>query len=195
MTIVKLNTDSIHTLGRQLTMQHSSTAAIRIAAFRRRAAALAVASALATAGTAHAFEITTGNPDLTLRWDNTLRLNAGVRVQSQDEALLKNPNLDDGNRNFRQRVAGHRAHRRAFRVRPRLAAQLRLPRERRAAGGILPTAASTTRTRRPRIRWSTAFRSPGSSATSPSAMPKGRRASGSTPSPSATSTWPGFRST
>jgi hypothetical protein len=49
---------------------------------------------------AGAFNIDTGNPDLKMRWDNQFRYNYGVRVHSQDQALLKNPNLDDGDRNF-----------------------------------------------------------------------------------------------
>ena len=68
-------------------------------AFRRRAIALAIA-AIATAGTAHAFEIETGNPDLSIRWDNTFRYNLGVRAQGQDRNLLASPNFDDGDRNF-----------------------------------------------------------------------------------------------
>jgi hypothetical protein len=55
---------------------------------------------LAAITPAHAFEINTGNPDITLRWDNTLRYNLGVRTQSQDAAILANPNYDDGDRNF-----------------------------------------------------------------------------------------------
>jgi len=47
-----------------------------------------------------AFEIDVGNPDIQLRWDNTIRYNLANRVQSQDQALLKNANIDDGNRNF-----------------------------------------------------------------------------------------------
>src|SRR4029077_9296430 len=60
----------------------------------------AVACALAAAGSAHAFEIDTGNPDVAMRWDNTIRYNVGVRAQSQDSAILGNPNFDDGDRNF-----------------------------------------------------------------------------------------------
>src|SRR6188508_978265 len=63
--------------------------------------AMLVACALTAAGKAQAFEIATGNPDLALRWDNTVRYNAGWRVQSQDAAILGNPNFDDGDRNFR----------------------------------------------------------------------------------------------
>ena len=50
-------------------MRHSPTLRIGIQAFRRRAASLAVAYALAAAGTAQAFEIDTGNEDITMRWD------------------------------------------------------------------------------------------------------------------------------
>ena len=69
-------------------------------ALRRGAVSLAVASLFAAAGAAQAFEIDTGNEDLAMRWDNTFRYNLGVRAQGQDQALLKNPNLDDGDRNF-----------------------------------------------------------------------------------------------
>ena len=81
-------------------MRYSRKSANGIHAFRRRAAALAIGSLLASAGTAGAFEIDTGNPDLSLRWDNTIRYNLGYRAQSQDPAILGNPNFDDGDRNF-----------------------------------------------------------------------------------------------
>ena len=67
----------------------------------RRVATLAAALfALWAAPAAHAFEIDVGNPDIQLRWDNTIRYNLATRVQGQDQALLKNVNIDDGNRNF-----------------------------------------------------------------------------------------------
>jgi hypothetical protein len=69
-------------------------------ALRRRAASLAVASLFAAAGAAQAFEINTGNEDLAMRWDNTLRYNLGVRAQGQNSQILGNPNFDDGDRNF-----------------------------------------------------------------------------------------------
>ncbi|HZZ91294.1 MAG TPA: DUF1302 domain-containing protein [Usitatibacter sp.] len=68
-------------------------------AWRARLTVIAVSSVLASAG-AHAFEIDTGNSDLGVRWDNTVRYNVGKRVQNQDPAILANPNLDDGDRNF-----------------------------------------------------------------------------------------------
>jgi hypothetical protein len=64
------------------------------------AASLLALVALAAIPVAHAAEIDTGTPDLTLRWDNTLRYNFGVRTQGQDPAILANPNYDDGDRNF-----------------------------------------------------------------------------------------------
>ena len=68
--------------------------------YSRRVLAIAVGSALAAAAPAHAFEVDTGNPDLAVRWDNTVRYNLGMRVQGQDPKILGNPNFDDGDRNF-----------------------------------------------------------------------------------------------
>jgi Protein of unknown function (DUF1302) len=71
--------------------------------FSRRPIAAAVVisfTAALGAGGAQAFEIDTGNPDIVIRWDNTFRYNLGLRAQGQDEAILKNFNFDDGDRNF-----------------------------------------------------------------------------------------------
>ena len=81
-------------------MQQQSTAASRAAAHRRRATALAVAALFAASGAVQAFEIDTGNPDVQMRWDNTVRYNLGVRAQSQDSKIIGSPNFDDGDRNF-----------------------------------------------------------------------------------------------
>ncbi|WP_375739404.1 DUF1302 domain-containing protein [Pseudomonas boanensis] len=62
--------------------------------------ATVVAMCAIACGSANAFEIDTGNEDIQLRWDNTLRYNLGMRVEGQDDAILKNPNNDDGDRNF-----------------------------------------------------------------------------------------------
>ena len=66
----------------------------------RRALGIAVAAALAAAAPAHAFEIDTGNPDVVMRWDNTVRYNLGIRTQSQNSSIIESPNFDDGDRNF-----------------------------------------------------------------------------------------------
>lgn len=70
---------------------------------RLRQHALASAVAALCAGLcagAAAFEINTGNDDVEMRWDNTVRYNLGRRVQSQDPAILRNIGADDGDRNF-----------------------------------------------------------------------------------------------
>ncbi len=66
---------------------------------RRRALAIAVAAAV-TAGPSLAVEIPFDNPDLVMRWDNTIRYNLGMRAQGQNNAILGAPNNDDGDRNF-----------------------------------------------------------------------------------------------
>ncbi|MCO6056857.1 DUF1302 domain-containing protein [Pseudomonas sp. MOB-449] len=43
---------------------------------------------------ASAISIETGNPDLTLRWDNTLKYNLGWRVEGQDSTLVNSPGFD-----------------------------------------------------------------------------------------------------
>ncbi len=49
-----------------------------------------------------AFEIDSGNPDVVIRLDNSVRYNLGVRVQKQDPKILNEPNVDDGDRNFKR---------------------------------------------------------------------------------------------
>lgn len=60
----------------------------------------AIAAAMCALGGAHAGEIDTGNPDLAVRWDNTVKYNYGYRLKQQDPAILKSANFDDGDRNF-----------------------------------------------------------------------------------------------
>jgi hypothetical protein len=62
---------------------------------------LAVAAMLAlTAGTAHAFDINTGNPDFAIRFDNTVRANYGVRVESRDSKIGNYVLADEGDYSF-----------------------------------------------------------------------------------------------
>jgi hypothetical protein len=68
----------------------------------------AMAAALCAAGVCHASEIDTGNPDLNIRFDNTIKLNYGHRVQSQNASLLKSVNFDDGDRNFNKGAVSQR---------------------------------------------------------------------------------------
>ncbi|HET9045477.1 MAG TPA: DUF1302 family protein, partial [Casimicrobiaceae bacterium] len=80
-------------------MKTTPTTTARTTASRRHAVAFAIA-ALFAGGAAQAFDIDTGNPDIQMRWDNTVRYNLGMRAQSQDAKILGNPNYDDGDRNF-----------------------------------------------------------------------------------------------
>jgi len=65
-----------------------------------RLAAAAVLSAVSSIGVAHAVEFDTGNPDIAVRWDNTVKYNYAYRVEDQNSHLLASPNFDDGDRNF-----------------------------------------------------------------------------------------------
>ena len=69
---------------------------------RHCSSAVAVAAFLAICSNAGAFDIDTGNEDVKLSWNNTLRYTYGLRTSSQNQAFLKNINADDGNRNFKQ---------------------------------------------------------------------------------------------
>lgn len=69
--------------------------------------ALAVAACVVS-GTATAVEIDVGNPDLAVRWDNTLKYSAARRMKDASPELLANPNLDDGDRNFAKGLVSNR---------------------------------------------------------------------------------------
>src|SRR5256714_5426655 len=92
--------------------------------FRQRLRSVAVGSSLAAAaGCSLAAPIDMGNPDVELRWDNTVKYSAGIRAGSRSDTLTKfapppadgsaGPaalNGDDGDRNFRNgSLISHRA--------------------------------------------------------------------------------------
>lgn len=52
--------------------------------------------------TAQAFEVDTGNEDLKVRWDNTVKYSTGWRLGEPSSALTADVNLDDGDRNFKK---------------------------------------------------------------------------------------------
>lgn len=66
----------------------------------KRVLGATIAASLAAMGSAGAAEIQTGNPDVVMRWDNTIRFNLAQRVEGQDAFILNSPNFDDGDRNF-----------------------------------------------------------------------------------------------
>ncbi|MDX9698239.1 MAG: DUF1302 family protein [Rhodocyclaceae bacterium] len=65
-------------------------------------AAIALAVMLGGVGSAHAFSIDTGNRDLQIRFDNTLRYNLGMRVEERDSKIARSPNADEGDAKFDQ---------------------------------------------------------------------------------------------
>nr|WP_315184730.1 DUF1302 family protein [uncultured Albidiferax sp.] len=77
----------MHTLYRDSSRRSPSLTAISIAI-------------LAWSGGAHAIEIDTGNPDLSLRADTTVRYNLGVRTDKQDSRILNNSTYDESDGKF-----------------------------------------------------------------------------------------------
>jgi len=58
------------------------------------------AGVLLACGAAQAFEFDTGNPDLNVRWDNTVRLNYGSRVENRDNKIGNSALSDEGDYSF-----------------------------------------------------------------------------------------------
>lgn len=71
-------------------------------------AVLAVAAIFGNCGVASAFEFKTGNEDIKVNWDNNFRYTLGTRIGTQDPAIVANPNLDDGDRQFNNGIIGNR---------------------------------------------------------------------------------------
>jgi hypothetical protein len=70
----------------------------------RMAFPLFAAASVSTAGAAELGAI----GDAQLRWDNTLTYSTAFRVQDRDPSLLKDPNTDDGDRNFAAGLVSNR---------------------------------------------------------------------------------------
>src|SRR5690349_4807947 len=80
---------------------HRQTSAARLRpSFQVAAVAGAVLSFMLSCGSAHAFEFDTGNPDLSVRWDNTLRYNYANRVESRDPKIGNSAVADEGTYSF-----------------------------------------------------------------------------------------------
>lgn len=75
-------------------MRSSSSSSSRNRQFTVLAASLI--ALYGAAGGAQAIEFDTGNPDLTVRWGNTVRVNLGVRAESPDRAIANSPSTDEG---------------------------------------------------------------------------------------------------
>ncbi|NJD33330.1 MAG: DUF1302 domain-containing protein [Betaproteobacteria bacterium] len=68
----------------------------------KQASLLATTVALAGTlnGEALAFEIDSGNPDIEMRWDNTVRYNIAQRTQGRNGKIANSPNFDEGTYRF-----------------------------------------------------------------------------------------------
>ena len=138
---------------------------------------------------------TPATTDLAMRWDNTVRYNLGVRAQWQDSDDPRRAELRRRRPQFQQRFARHQPLRRAVGIRPRLAEEVRLPRERRRLVG---RRLQQPRQHQHRDREHAGQRPAGGGralARTRSATPRARRANGSTRSASPTSTSSTSRST
>ncbi|MBI5485574.1 MAG: DUF1302 family protein [Deltaproteobacteria bacterium] len=69
---------------------------------------VSLAALLGGYGSAGAFEIPTGNEDIKVNWDTSIRYNLGYRVGKADESIMANPDLDDGERNFKNGIVTSR---------------------------------------------------------------------------------------
>lgn len=67
--------------------------------FALRTSVVAVVMALGGMNAAQAMEFDTGNPDVEVRWDNTVRYNIGMRTDGRNK-IANNPNYDEGEYRF-----------------------------------------------------------------------------------------------
>ncbi|MGH2568365.1 MAG: DUF1302 domain-containing protein, partial [Bacteroidota bacterium] len=63
---------------------------------------------LALVPTAFALELATDDPDLSLRWDNTIRGTGAFRLKNPSALLTASVNQDDGDRNFKRGLISER---------------------------------------------------------------------------------------
>ena len=91
----------IHGLGQIKTRRRRGTARALVVAL----------GALCSAQDAGAGDIDTGNPEVKLRWDNTIKYSAALRLKAQSAELIATPdasNFDDGDRNFGKGLVSNR---------------------------------------------------------------------------------------
>lgn len=94
------------------TTKHMVALVRKAPSVRHQALAVAVAAAIGSPAS-QALMIDTGNPDLRVLWDTTVKYSSAFRVEGQDSRLLSEPqanwpNTDDGNRNFDKGLISNR---------------------------------------------------------------------------------------
>lgn len=82
-------------------MQHQTLLKCRTGARLTAVSAAVLGMLVLAAAPAQAMEFNTGNPDLEVRWDNTVRYNLGVRTGQQNQSGIgNNPTFDEGEFRF-----------------------------------------------------------------------------------------------
>lgn len=92
-------------------MHHTAPRIFRHARMARTALIVALEAAFLSVS-AQAGEIDTGNPDVKVRWDNTLKYSIAARLKAPATALIGGGdavNTDDGDRNFHRGLISNRA--------------------------------------------------------------------------------------
>lgn len=69
---------------------------------------LALLGTIMACADAWAFEIDSGNPDVQIRWDNTVKYSSAWRLQNPSTTLTANSNLNDGDANFKKGLISNR---------------------------------------------------------------------------------------
>jgi hypothetical protein len=76
---------------------------------RAPASRLAAAAGACLCGlAAHAAPIDVGNPDVKLRWDNTLKYSSAFRLNDRSDVVMADARTDDGDRNFGRGLISNR---------------------------------------------------------------------------------------
>jgi hypothetical protein len=82
--------------------------ALGLISIRLGVVAAAASSLFGLSGTAGAFDIPTGNEDVELRWDNTVRYTLADRLKGQNSSIINSKNINDGDRNFDVGIVSNR---------------------------------------------------------------------------------------
>ncbi len=85
-------------MGKTLSLSSRHSRALGRNLTRTRVAVAALVALLASS--AHTFEIDSGNPDFSVRWDNTVRANAAMRVEGRDNKIGNSALADEGTYSF-----------------------------------------------------------------------------------------------
>ncbi len=69
---------------------------------------MAVALMAMSSAPVYAFQVETGNPDVRINWDTTVKYSNAFRVKNRSDQLVSSPSQDDGDRNFSRGLISNR---------------------------------------------------------------------------------------